>query len=189
MPDNGDHLHHRRTIRLPGYDYASQGAYFVTICTDDRAHLFGVIEDDEMHCNVLGEIAADCWREIPVHFPHAAIDAFVVMPNYVHGIVIINDNHPVGARHVVGVRHASPLQSPETPRGTPRGSLGAIVGSYKSAVSRQINTLRGTPGVPVWQRNYYEHIVRDDDDYMRIVAYISDNPRRWADDREHPANR
>ena len=81
-----------------------------------------------------------------------------------------------------------PPNSPQPPRGSPSGSLGAIIGSFKSAVTRQINVRRGTPGTPAWQRNYYEHIIRDDDDYVRIAAYIVNNPRRWAEDQENPAN-
>jgi len=94
--------HHRRSIRLPGHDYAQAGAYFVTICTDDRQCLFGRVDNAEMRLNHLGQIADECWRMIPAHFGNVELDAFVIMPNHVHGIIVITD---VG----VGATHASPL--------------------------------------------------------------------------------
>jgi putative transposase len=93
--------HHRRTIRLQGYDYSQVGAYFITICTHNRECLFGTITDGEMILNEYGRIVQQCWLEIPDHFPHAELDGFMVMPNHVHGIVVITDR--------VGATHASPL--------------------------------------------------------------------------------
>ncbi len=183
--------HHRRSIRLKGYDYTQPGAYFVTICTHNREPLFGRVVDGEMVLNAFGEIVWACWGEIPDHFPHVELDAFVVMPNHVHGIIWIVD-HPgathaqnVGATHAqnVGATHALPLQGP---RGPVSGSLGAIVGSFKSAVTRRINELRGTPGARVWQRNYYEHIIRNERALNAIRRYIVENPLRWHLDRYNP---
>jgi REP element-mobilizing transposase RayT len=180
--------HHRRSIRLKGYDYSQPGAYFITICTQDRACLFGEVVDGEIRLNEYGHIAWRCWAEIPLHFPHAELDAFVVMPNHVHGIVILT----VGARHdVVGARHAVPLQNGVFGKmeqfGKPvPGSIPTIVRSFKSASTRHINALRGTPGAPVWQRNYYEHIVRNEESLNRIREYIVTNPMRWALDHENP---
>jgi REP-associated tyrosine transposase len=113
---------------------------------------------------------------IPKHFDTALVDEFIVMPNHVHGIVMIRD---VGARHAVPVsrRFGKPAA----------GSLAAIVGSFKSATTRRINELRQTPGISVWQRNYYEHVVRGDDSLDRIREYITSNPARWDVDRENPA--
>jgi len=183
--------HRRRSIRLKGYDYTRPGAYFITICTHNREPLFGRVVDGEMVLNEYGEIVWACWREILDHFPHVELDAFVVMPNHVHGIIWIVDDvgtryaKNVGARHAKNVRamHASPLQSP---RGPASGSLGAVVGSFKSAVTRRINEMRGTPGARVWQRNYYEHIIRDDRALNAIRRYIAENPLRWHLDRYNP---
>jgi REP element-mobilizing transposase RayT len=177
--------HHRRSIRLKGYDYTQAGAYFVTICTKDRACLFGHVADGVMRLNQMGHIVRQCWLAIPDHVPHVLLDEFVVMPNHVHGIIVIMPTHDVGATH------ASPRpnhDTPTRPRGPQRQSLGSIVGSFKSAVTKRINELRGTPGAPVWQRNYYEHIIRNDDDMARIRKYIVNNPLQWALDRENPMN-
>jgi len=172
--------HHRRSVRLRGYDYAQPGAYFVTICTHERECLLGEIVDGEMVLNEYGHIVRACWEVIADHFPHVTLDTFVIMPNHVHGIIMIDS--PVGARH------ASPLPSDVTPpRGPKGGSVGAIVGSFKSAVTRRINEMRGTPGMTIWQRNYYEHIIRDEDDLHDIRRYILENPLKWALDRENPA--
>ena len=169
----------RRSIRLPGYDYTQVGAYFVTICTHNRMPLFGDVVDEEMRSNESGQIAEKVWREIPDHFDKVVIDAFVVMPNHIHGIIVIVDDH-------VGARHASPLHRARQPS---KGTLGTIVGSYKSAVSKQVNEHRGTTGVPVWQRNYYEHVIRNETALHDIRHYIIHNPAKWADDPENPRNR
>ena len=174
--------HHRRSIRLKGYDYSQPGTYFITICAHDRACLFGEVVDGEMRLNEYGHIVRRCWEEIPLHFPHAELDTFVVMPNHVHGIVILT----VGARHDVGARHAVPLPHTEQFGKPVPGSIPTIVRSFKSATTRHINALRGTPGAPVWQRNYYEHIVRNEESLNRIREYILTNPIRWAMDWENP---
>ena len=167
----------RRSIRLPRFDYTQQGAYFVTVCTRNRSCLFGEIVNGEMRLNDIGRVAHRMWEEIPTHFPQVGIDAWVVMPNHIHGVIVI-------AGPPVGATHASPLQRPAGP---PKRSIGAIVGSYKSAVSKRINAMRGTPGASVWQRNYYEHIIRNESALNRIRQYIADNPARWSEDPENPA--
>jgi REP element-mobilizing transposase RayT len=130
-----------------------------------------------MQPSVFGEAVASAWDEIPIHFPAVQLDASVVMPNHVHGIIVI------GARVSVRATHASPV-----PRGPRRSSLGAIVGSFKSAAAKRINTARGTPGAPVWHRGYYEHIVRHEDVLHRIRRYIAENPARWRADILNPLN-
>ena len=175
--------YHRRSIRLKGYDYTRPGAYFITICTHERAHLFGAVVEGEMQLNDAGRIAEQCWRNIPVHFPHVQLDAFVIMPNHVHGVLWIVAHD--GAR--VGATHASPLRNaPIPPRGPVPQSIGAIIGQFKSAVTRQINALRNAPGAPVWQRNYYEHIIRNEQALNAIRRYIVENPLRWPLDRYNP---
>ncbi len=183
--------HNRRSIRLKGYDYTQPGAYFVTICTHDWACLFGDVVDGKMRLNAFGEIVHQCWLAIPQHFSPVTLDEFVIMPNHVHGIIGIMDAEPV-ANPTVGATHASPLrwplphQSSPRPRGPQRQSIGAIVGSFKSAVTKRINAHRGTPGAPIWQRNYFEHIIRDAASLDRIRRYIAENPLRWHLDRENP---
>jgi putative transposase len=195
-----ENLHIRRSIRLAGYDYCLAGVYFVTMVSHGREEIFGEITDEEMRLNENGKIAEAGWEEIPGHFPMVELGEWVVMPNHVHGIIVINEI--VGERHEeIRARHASPqrasplpVRPPQMerathaspPRGTPRGSIGAIVGSYKSAVSKRINQLRHTPGAPVWQRNYYDHIIRDEKDWERIHTYISANPAQWVRDEENP---
>jgi len=189
--------YHRRSTRLRGYDYAQPGAYFFTICTRERKCLFGEIVDGEMVLNERGEIVAACWHDLPNHYPHVRLDAFVIMPNHVHGIIVLLDDDTIAGADLdvvgagVGARHASPLpfDVTPTPRGPKRGSVGAIVGSFKSAVTRRINMMRGTPGMTIWQRNYYEHIIRDKDDLYDIRRYIAENPLKWDLDHENPAAR
>ncbi len=168
--------HHRRSIRLKGYDYTQPGAYFITICAHQRAHLFGRVVDGEMVLNALGEIARQCWLAIPNHFPQARLDEFVIMPNHVHGIVWIVNN--------VGTRNFSPPPSPDQrPRGTSK-TVGSIVRGFKIGVTKWAR--QHTDVYTVWQRNYYEHIIRDDRALYAIRQYIRDNPLRWHLDRYNP---
>lgn len=182
--------HHRRSIRLRGYDYAQAGAYFVTICTKDRACLFGEVVDGEIRPNETGRIVQTTWDRLASHYPGVQIDEFVVMPNHIHGIVVLpgrdDDNqHTVGAQFI-----APPIgtgANPSTGAINRAPTLGAVVRGFKARITNAINDIRQTPGALVWQRNYYEHIIRDDDDLNRIRQYILDNPARWAFDRENPA--
>ncbi len=171
-------IHHRRSIRLRNYDYSQAGAYFVTICTHHRECLFGEITNRAMRLNDAGKIAAQCWQDIPVHFSHAALDEWTVMPNHVHGIIVITDT----------ARRGTARRAPTTERfGKPvSGSLPTVVRSYKSAVTRHINILRDTPGNRLWQPNYWEHIIRNENELHRIREYIRNNPARWQEDALHP---
>jgi putative transposase len=172
--------HRRRSVRVPGYDYSQPGAYFVTICVRDRECLLGDVVEERVVLNDVGRIVHDSWNRIPHHFPHVVTDAFIAMPNHLHGILIIVDH--------VGATHASPLQLDETNRrcGPKSGSLGAIVGSFKSAAARRINRFRDTAGVPFWQRGYYERILRDDAELDRVRHYILSNPYTWDIDEDNP---
>lgn len=184
--------HHRRSIRLKGYDYAHAGAYFVTLVTRGRECIFGEIVDGEMRANPLGEIAAYYWQELPRHFALVTMDAFVVMPNHAHGIIMIaaDSTGEASAAQVSDTsRRSSADASPLRPIGTQSGSLGAVVQNFKSVTTRKINQRRATPGAPVWQRNYYERIIRDEAELNRIRRYIVENPLRWALDAENPAAR
>ena len=166
----------RLHTRLPQFDYAQQGAYFVTLCSRNRTCLFGEILNGEMRSTDLGQLARVTWHEIPTHFPHVELDASVIMPNHLHGVIIIADGR-------VGATHASP-----EPSGPPKRSLGAIVGAYKSAVTKHANRLGLLPDRPIWQRSYYDHVIRSDAALGRIRQYIANNPARWAEDPENPAH-
>jgi putative transposase len=175
--------HHRRSIRLLGWDYASAGAYFVTICTRERLCLFGEVVDGRMQMNEYGQIAWVCWEEIPLHFPQAELDAFVVMPNHVHGIIILAT--PVGARHAVPLQNGISGKPERFGKPVP-GSIPTIIRSFKSAVTKRINALRDAPAAPVWQRNYYEHIIRNERELGHIREYILSNPANWGTDENNP---
>jgi len=171
-------IHHRRSIRLKGYNYKQPGAYFITICTNATQCIFGDVVNGQMRLNYLGHIAFDCWQKIPEHFPHVELDAFVVMPNHLHGILVITDT-PVGAQHC-----CAPTQEKF---GKPvRGSIPTVIRTYKAVVTYRINVSWKTEGQSIWQRNYYEHIGRDEKSLDNIRQYILENPLRWVDDPENP---
>lgn len=189
---SGEPPRRRKSLRLASWDYRWAGAYFVTIVTRGRAPLFGAVVDGAMRVNGYGDTAARCWEDIPAHFPHTVADVAIVMPNHVHGIIIIADNPPSLTKPVVGAHHDTPLphaQHNDTPLPihAPAGSLGVIMRMYKGSVARQINQSRGTPGAGVWQRNYYERVIRNDRELTAIRGYILHNPARWNDDPENPA--
>jgi putative transposase len=180
-------LHHRRSIRLPGYDYTQAGAYYITICTHRRECLFGDVIDGRMCLSRLGKVVAARWKAIPRTFRHVELDEWVVMPDHVHGVIwIVDHGDDVSA---VSVDAASAVDAPlprtddGRPRGAAPGSVGAIVGNVKSVGSRRINRIRRAPGTRVWQRGYWEHIVHSERDLEQIRAYIRANPARWERDR------
>jgi len=192
-------IHHRRSIRLKGFDYSRSGAYFITICVRDRECLFGEIMDGEMEINQFGQLVESVWNDLPSHYPHLSLDRFVVMPNHIHGIVIfdasgaIDDivNNVHGADIVGAGLKPAPTehaQMESVAMESNRHGLPEIVRTFKTFSARRINEIRNIPGVPVWQRNYYEHVIRDEADYNRMAEYISTNPQRWLDDKMHPAN-
>jgi putative transposase len=244
MPRYNPAIHHRRSIRLKGYDYSQAGLYFITICCQDRACLFGEISaknkgnhtglpvQPQMALNEAGKIAVNCWLDIPVHFPNVTLHEYVVMPNHIHGIVELSGTS-VGAKNIspeigtgnetfgIGAKDISPISpktgtpdngakniSPENweennipanrakdispqrpdpsnsesskPRGTSQ-TIGSIVRGFKIGVTKW---MRQNSNVHhVWQRNYYEHIIRDELSYIRIASYIIDNPEKWKDDK------
>jgi putative transposase len=173
----------RHSIRLKGYDYAQPGAYFVTISTHQGEPLFGEVVDGAMRANECGEIVRACWDAIPMHFPDVETDAFVVMPNHVHGVIIIRGGSMQATHACTGA--ACCARTTERPNVAP-GSLGAVVRSFKSACTKRINALRGTPGAAVWHRNYYERVIRNERELNAICEYILNNPARWAEDEENP---
>jgi REP element-mobilizing transposase RayT len=177
--------HHRRSIRLSGYDYRRDGAYFVTICTRERVCVFGEVAGTGVRHSRRGLIAAHCWNEIPIHRPYVTLDEFVVMPNHVHGLFWIEAGLCRGDTCVAqeAVTRITPADERPHPAA---GSVGAVVGSYKAAVSREINRLRPGAARDFWQPNYYEHIVRTDQALETIRHYIRTNPERWGADAYNP---
>jgi REP element-mobilizing transposase RayT len=187
-------IHRRRSIRLQGYDYSQAGAYFVTICAHERQSLFGEIADGAMRMNDFGRIVMAEWlRSIEIR-QEIEMGECVVMPNHFHGIVVIKEDagrrgdRPV-APTITG-RPVAPATTvrPVAPAGPQSKSIGALMAGFKSAVTKRINEMRNTPRFPVWQRNYYDHVIRDDADYNRIAEYIVSNPQRWIEDKLHPHN-
>jgi putative transposase len=186
--------HHRQSIRLRQYDYSWPGAYFVTICVREKECVLGEIVDGEMRLSEWGQIVHAFWGAIPDHFPNVSIDGRVTMPN--HGHVIININHDrrgaVAAPNIAASHDAAPTNATETGEVTGeetsplRATLGQIVAYYKYQTTKRINALRDMPGVPFWQRNYWEHVIRDEIDLNRIRQYIENNPLRWHEDQLNP---
>jgi putative transposase len=199
----------RRSMRLLGFNYTRPGAYFVTICTQMSARLFGRIVKGRVKLSLPGRLASECWLAIPEHFPGVRLDAFIVMPDHIHGIIVIGarpasnalDAAPddvgvrpddVGVRSDdVGARHAVPLQNRDYRATRAFGrpvarSLPTIIGAFKSAVTRRVNA--GGGRIRVWQRNYFEHIVRNRADLRRIRWYIATNPTPMATFGERAGN-
>ena len=191
-------IHKRKSIRLKGYDYSRSGAYFITLNTENRAWFFGEIKDGKMVLNEVGETIFDLWNQIPVQFPFVELDAFVVMPDHIHGILEIinksndystvgaNDYSTVGARLIesVGARLIAPRQDNESKKG---GFSGINNPMFHQNLSRIIRWFKGRTTFEIrkfnqsfkWQRNYYEHIIRDTTAFDRIAKYIQDNPKNW----------
>jgi REP element-mobilizing transposase RayT len=183
-------IHHRHSIRLKDYDYSQAGAYFVTICAWQRECLFGEIVDGVMILNDVGRIVETVWCHLPEQFKNATLDEYVIMPNHFHGIIFLSDS--VGA---------TPSARPDTqmsekdgrpvgiaPTGPLPGSIGAVMAQFKSNVTKRINKFRNNPGCPVWQRNYYERVIRNEDELSRAREYIVNNPMKWELDKENPVN-
>lgn len=153
------YLPERKNLRLPQYDYASPGTYFVTVVSYERQFLFGDVVDQKMIVNENGWVVETCWLDLPNHYPNIRLGTFIVMPNHLHGIIEITSDHGRG--------------------------LSEIVRGLKSYSSMKINQLRETPGIPVWQRSYHEHIVRNEEELEQIQRYIEDNPKYWEEDENY----
>lgn len=165
-------IHKRRSVRLKNYDYSQEGLYFVTICCQNKEHFFGKIENGQMILNPIGKIVKQCWEETPKIRPNVMLHQFVVMPNHFHAIVEI-----VHRRGVLHTPNDNEMQKGvcNTPLRSPSQTLGAIVRGFKSAVSKNA-------GFSVWQRNYHEHIIRNEQSYFKIAEYIENNPLKWEED-------
>jgi REP element-mobilizing transposase RayT len=162
------HPHHRRSIRLVAFDYTSAGGYFLTLATHQNACLFGAITGEQVSLNTYGDIVQEEWLHTPQIRPNIILDEYIIMPNHLHGIIFITEPDPVEAHSAppthrnsssVGAHSSAPLRKPNKSLFRPPKSLGSFVAGFKSIVTERINILRSTPGMPVWQRNYYEHII------------------------------
>ena len=169
-----------KSIRLPEFDYSSAATYFVTQCAALRKPLFGEVAETDMVRSEIGEIASREWAITLELRPTVIQHAFAVMPNHVHALISFNDDG-LGASSVAS--HSNATRPHRQPR-----SLGTLMSGYKGAVTRAVRDLMGDPAFEVWQPGYHEHIVRNNRSFQTIHEYILDNPRRWAEDRENPAN-
>ncbi len=166
-------LHGRHSLRLAGYDYRQCGAYFVTVCVHDREELLGTIESGEMSLSAAGRAVTEAWHSIPQRFAVVHLDSYVAMPNHVHGLLWLDAS-------------AEPQDGGASRNSRATGpSLGEIMRAFKSLSAIAANRVLGRGGVPFWQRNYYEHIVRNDDELDQIRRYIVSNPAQWADDPDN----
>ena len=188
MPYNSQ-IHHRRSIRLKGYDYSMAGLYFITICCENRICRFGKVVNDEMILNEFGNIANIEWGNLTKRFPNFELDVFLIMPNHMHGIIVLNN--AVGATLAVAQNDSSVSQNNNNTRAgaspaPTNPSISDIVGAYKSLVANgclKIFKSRNETMGKFWQRNYHEHIIRNEQSYQIISDYIINNPAKWNDDR------
>ncbi|MEX1254510.1 MAG: transposase [Dehalococcoidia bacterium] len=172
----------RRSIRLRGYDYSQPGAYYVTVCSAGRECLFSEVVEGAMRLSHLGSEVEAAWSELPSHYPMVDLDAFVVMPNHVHGVIVLLDGAAPEEDLVGAGLRPSRQAAPTCPHTLPE-----VIRAFKSFSARRTNALRGTTGAHVWQRNYYERVVRSERELERIREYIENNPAQWENDREHPS--
>lgn len=187
---NNPNIHHRRSIRIKDYDYSQEGLYFITICTFNHKSLFGYIDSGEMVLDEFGRIVHNEWLKTGEMRRNITLHEFVIMPNHMHGIIEINDSTRRGTMlraqiHCVTKNEGTLQRAPTTEQfGKPTSNtIPTIVRGFKSSVTKQINNIRKTPGYPVWQRSYYEHIIRNEKSYNQISEYIRHNPKKWLDDK------
>ena len=162
--------YHRRSTRLPNYDYTRPGAYLVTICTQNRDCILSEISNSKSVLTDLGQQVFASWQWLEKQYPYLKLDEFIIMPNHLHGILVITDNCRGGSRTALIAK---------------RKSLGHIVGAFKTISTKWFNKIQGTPGAKLWQRGFYEHVIRNDKELDRIREYIANNPARWEFDKEN----
>ena len=170
--------YNRKSTRLKNHDYSQNGAYFVTICAHKYQHLFGDIKNNQIRLNKFGKIVCNEWIKTPMIRRNIKLDSFVVMPNHFHGVIHILQRRGTARRAPTMERFGKPVC----------GSVPTIVRSFKSAVTKRINETRNTSRIPIWQRNYFEHIIRNGNDLLRIQKYVDNNPSNWDNDRNNPKN-
>lgn len=194
-------IHHRHSIRLNDYDYSQAGAYFVTLCAWQRECLFGEIVNGEMVLNDMGQIVLEEWERTPKMRSNVELDIYSIMPNHFHAIISVYDNvgaHCMRPESAIVGEYANESQTQKrahvsrahvgAPLRRQSGSIGSIVAGFKSATTKQINIVRNSPGCTAWQRNYYERVIRNEDELSRAREYIVNNPMKWELDKENPVN-
>jgi len=152
------------SIRLSHWDYGSNAAYYITICTKNRVPYFGKVKDGIIQLSAIGQIAHQCWADIPLHFPFVILDEYIIMPDHMHGIIIINKENNIGQQHAVNTF------------GPQSQNLASIIRGFKVGVTKGARIINGGFG---WQPRYYEHIIRNENAHNRIVNYIKNNPKNW----------
>jgi REP element-mobilizing transposase RayT len=170
--------HHRRSIRLPGYDYRTPGAYFITICSWQRECLFGEVINDKMQLSPYGKTVLFNWSLLPKRYQNVALDNFIVMPNHVHGIIVLKGSPERNSTESKKFGHRKSKIHP----------LSEIVRGLKTSSARRINQMRYLTSLSVWQRGYYEHIIRNEESLVAIREYIVNNPLLWGKDELYPHN-
>jgi REP element-mobilizing transposase RayT len=196
-PDTYKNKYRIQTTRLPGWDYGWNGVYFVTICTQHRIQYFGSIEHDQMQLSDIGALANEYWNAIPEHFPFVRLGAYVIMPNHVHGIIIIEKPKPVETQDFASLQmpttqktnQSSPVETQDFASlqsknrfGPQSKNLASIIRGYKIGVTISARVIDPTF---VWQSRYYDHIIRNDEEYNRITDYIVQNPTNWEEDEQY----
>ena len=184
---SGPDLPQRKSIRLQGFDYAQAGAYFVTICTQGKRCLLSSIVGKSVELTLAGEIVRAVWNSLPERFPRLVLDEFVIMPNHLHGVLgLIGAGlapPAVNPGKTVSMMEADAPKKPAAPK---KYSLPDVMGAFKSISTIQVNKRLQRKGIPLWQRSYYEHIIRKGEDLRKIQQYILENPLNWALDTENP---
>ena len=169
-----------KSIRLPDWDYSSNGAYYITICTKNRECLFGKIVDGKMTLNDIGAIIKQCWYDLPNHYENCKLDEFVIMPDHVHGIIIIDNDHKfpivVEAIHELPLRKKQQLQ--QTRKSRRQMLIPKIIGRFKMQTTKSFHEIKHT-SEKLWQRDYFEHIIRNENELNHIREYIINNPLKW----------
>jgi len=172
-----------QTTRLSSWDYSNSGYYFVTICTKNKKCILGKIIEEKVTLSKIGKVVKACWLQIPIHFNNVKLDEFIIMPNHIHGIIIINKPDNVETRYIASLREDNITKKfgPLEPN-----SLQTIIHSFKSAVTRwcRKNGYRNF----AWQSRFYDHIIRNETTLMKIQEYILNNPLKWELDKENPDN-
>jgi len=185
MTEKYDNKYRVKSTRFEKWDYGWNGAYFITICTDKKQNYFGNIVDGEMILSDIGNIAYKYWIEIHNHFPFVVLDSFVIMPNHVHGIIILNkENLPIETRHCLVSTDIKNCETASHKRfqNQGKGTISSIIGSYKSIVTKYVRLIK--PGFS-WQSRFYDHVIRNNKSYTEIAEYIVLNPERWEKDCYH----
>ncbi len=185
----GKRQRNRKSVRLKRYDYSRPGAYFITICTRKRKSNLGSVVNGEIALSEYGEIVANSWEWLPKQYPYVLLDEWVVMPNHIHGIIMIASGAVHPSVSDADGSHLGPRRNPTVPiKGEPstrRKPIGELIGAFKTVSTKSLNEILRTPGARFWHRNYYEHVIRDDEDLHSIRKYILHNPRKWEYDVEN----